>query len=202
MGHHQWCDVLMGFDLVYGMICWLRKTSSSTVKTAFFATNIVVCSWLVVQPPLWKIWVRQWRDDDKPNINGKIELMATKPPTRFNFVLLFVQNCSIFVQYLFYCSKFCSMLFVQYCSILFYCCSIFVQYCSIYVLLFNSLFNVVCSKLFNIVQYLFKNCSIHFLLFKILFNVVCSILFNIVLLLFNICCWYIGHQTIFFVCAL
>ena len=36
--------------------------------------------WLVVGPPLWKIWLRQLGWWQKPNINGKITLMATKPP--------------------------------------------------------------------------------------------------------------------------
>ena len=38
--------------------------------------------WLVVGPPLWKIWVRQlgwWLFA----IDGNMEKMATKPPTRF-----------------------------------------------------------------------------------------------------------------------
>ena len=34
-------------------------------------------------PPLWKIWVRQLGWLATPNINGKIKLMATKPPTRY-----------------------------------------------------------------------------------------------------------------------
>ena len=37
--------------------------------------------WLVLGLPLWKIWVRQLGWLDNPNINGKIKLMATKPPT-------------------------------------------------------------------------------------------------------------------------
>ena len=39
--------------------------------------------WLVVGPPLWKIWVRQLGWLETPNISGKIKLMATKPPTRY-----------------------------------------------------------------------------------------------------------------------
>ena len=38
--------------------------------------------WLVVGPALWKIWLRQWGWWKQPNINGKIKLMATKPPSR------------------------------------------------------------------------------------------------------------------------
>ena len=41
----------------------------------------IIPNWLVVGPPLWKIWVRQLGWWHKPNINGKIQKMATKPPT-------------------------------------------------------------------------------------------------------------------------
>ena len=38
--------------------------------------------WLVVGPPLWKIWLRQLGWLEIPNISGKMPKMATKPPTR------------------------------------------------------------------------------------------------------------------------
>ena len=37
--------------------------------------------WLLVGPPLWKIWGRQLGWWQQPNIKGKIKLMATKAPT-------------------------------------------------------------------------------------------------------------------------
>ena len=40
--------------------------------------------WLVVGPPLWKrLEFVNW-DDEIPNMNGKIQKMATKPPTSFS----------------------------------------------------------------------------------------------------------------------
>ena len=45
--------------------------------------------YLVVGPPLWKIWVRQLGWLEIPKINGKIELMATKPPTRW-YIMKFI----------------------------------------------------------------------------------------------------------------
>ena len=42
-------------------------------------TDNIHC-WLVVGPPLWKIWKSV--GIIIPNISGKIKLMATKPPTR------------------------------------------------------------------------------------------------------------------------
>ena len=66
----------------------MLKPSQSTAKnpnlTALFPNLFprnfhLDLVWLVVGPPLWKILVN-W-DDEIPNINGKIKLMATKPPT-------------------------------------------------------------------------------------------------------------------------
>ena len=51
-------------------------------------------NWLVVGPPLWKIWLRQLRDDDiNPIFLGKSK-MATKPPTSWlpKLPLLVVHN--------------------------------------------------------------------------------------------------------------
>ena len=48
--------------------------------------------WLVVQPPLWKISVRQLGWWMQPNINGKIQKMATKPPTRSSQCFLSVHR--------------------------------------------------------------------------------------------------------------
>ena len=53
-----------------------------TIKiTMIHHWSLRIC-WLVVGPPLWKIWVRQLGWWMQPNINGTIKLMATKPPTR------------------------------------------------------------------------------------------------------------------------
>ena len=55
-----------------------------TYQHSYQKMSQVHITWLVVGPPLWKIWVRQlgwW--NSQPNINGKIELMATKPPTSY-----------------------------------------------------------------------------------------------------------------------
>ena len=46
-------------------------------------------NWLVVRPPLWKIYDFVNWDDEIPNINGKMPKMATKPPTRESLVVLF-----------------------------------------------------------------------------------------------------------------
>ena len=47
-----------------------------------WSINMVdVTHWWVVGPPLWKIWVRHLGWWPQPNINGKIQFMATKPPT-------------------------------------------------------------------------------------------------------------------------
>ena len=37
--------------------------------------------WLVVEPPLWKIWVN-WDDYSIPKSDGKIKVMFQSPPTR------------------------------------------------------------------------------------------------------------------------
>ena len=42
-------------------------------------------NWLVVGPPLWKIWVRQLGWWKQPNMSGKMPKMATKPPTRISW---------------------------------------------------------------------------------------------------------------------
>ena len=62
-------------------------------------------NWLVVGPPLWKIWLRQLRDEEIPNINGKMRKMATKPPTSiiiacYTFI---IQNVCVYIySYLFH----------------------------------------------------------------------------------------------------
>ena len=48
---------------------------------------MVYNGWLVVSAPLWKrLEFVNW-DEDIPNINGKMQKMATKPPTSKAFTL-------------------------------------------------------------------------------------------------------------------
>ena len=57
-----------------------------------FAQWIVNRMWTYLfggwEKPLWKIWVRQLGWLDIPNISGKIEFMATKPPTSYDVACL------------------------------------------------------------------------------------------------------------------
>ena len=62
--------------------------AKSTISMAIFNS---LC-WLVVQPPLW-IWVRQLGWWHKPNINGKHQKMATKPPSSINLMNPIAYNC-------------------------------------------------------------------------------------------------------------
>ena len=52
----------------------------SSTGAGFLRSTVFI--WLVVGPPLWKIFLFVNWDDDIPNINGKIQKMATKPPTK------------------------------------------------------------------------------------------------------------------------
>ena len=54
------------------------SASSQTIPP----TSENITGWWARAKPLWKIWVRQLGFFDIPNINGKIKLMLTKPPTR------------------------------------------------------------------------------------------------------------------------
>ena len=88
---------------------WVRQLGWWATQ---YMENTRTYTWLVVGPPLWKIWTsigmtipNIWKtqepipgwwlghpseryefvnwDDEQPNINGKINMMATKPPTRW-----------------------------------------------------------------------------------------------------------------------
>ena len=93
--NHLWPFTTWDFTGFHG-IPWSMEPpdchgQNVTIGTWAFAAMVAkdntVCSWLVVGPPLWKIWVRQLGWWSQPNISGKIKLMATKPPT---------SQCSLF----------------------------------------------------------------------------------------------------------
>ena len=71
---------------------WSPAPASSPHPISIISTcklhNLYII-WLVVGPPLWKIWFRQLGWLDIPNISGKIKFMATKPPTSHGISL----NC-------------------------------------------------------------------------------------------------------------
>ena len=83
---------------------WIQRWESKS-DGADFSLCLKVSAWLVVGPPLWKIWLRQLRDEEIPNINGKMRKMATKPPTSiiiacYTFI---IQNVCIYIySYLFH----------------------------------------------------------------------------------------------------
>ena len=59
--------------------------NQSKRQSLFHTPLLTITGWWLGHP-LWKIWLRQFRDDDIPTQyfweNSK--LMATKPPTRYN----------------------------------------------------------------------------------------------------------------------
>ena len=55
----------------------LPISSISFISFKPFSTSLSNSIWLMVGPPLWKIWVRQLGWSSKPKIHGKIKFMAT-----------------------------------------------------------------------------------------------------------------------------
>ena len=64
----------------------IHRCSSSKIR------EFIDVYWLVVDLPLWKIWVRQWGSDDIPYMTWKIIQPCLKPPTRYILPLFTIVN--------------------------------------------------------------------------------------------------------------
>ena len=87
------------FNLVSGLTCFHTKASSwwqtllphrvnSVDGSRLMSWWVDQCCLVVVYPPLWKMMEFVNWDDNIPNSNGKIKFMATKPPTRMEWLIV------------------------------------------------------------------------------------------------------------------
>ena len=74
--------------------CWSNPYCLSSNSRILCLLQMKKWSWLVVGPPLWKIWVRQLGCLTETQYMGK-QKMATKPPTSDSWIYLFLDQSRV-----------------------------------------------------------------------------------------------------------